>query len=218
MSHLPSLAHALYYAALLHQFRRAAGPARDCLQQLMACSTERGFSYWEARGSVLQGWLLGVEGQAGEGIRTMLRGIEAVQATGAELAQPNYLAMLAELYLKNGEAPAALRAVNDAMERIEHTGERRWQAELMRLKAHLLLAEDAGAADAAEACLRQALAVARQQKNRPLELRAAMSLFCLDRDQRGGRDARELQAAYAAFTEGHDEVDLHEARALLQET
>src|SRR5436190_7819449 len=88
LSHLPSLAHALYYASLLHQFRRAADPARDCLQQLMACSTERGFSYWEARGSVIQGWLLGEEGQAGEGIRTMLRGIEAVQATGAELAQP----------------------------------------------------------------------------------------------------------------------------------
>ena len=217
LSHLPSLAHALYYAALLHQFRREAVAARDCLQQLMACSTERGFSYWEARGSVLQGWLLGEEGNAAEGIRTMLRGIEAVQATGAELAQPNYLAMLAELYLKNGETAAGLRAVNDALERIEHTGERRWQAELMRLKAELLLAEDAGATDAAATSLHQALAVARQQKNRPLELRAAMSLYRLDRHQRSARDTRELQAAYAAFTEGHDEADLREARALLQE-
>jgi predicted ATPase/class 3 adenylate cyclase len=217
LSHLPSLAHALYYAALLHQFRREADPARDCLQQLMACSTERGFSYWEARGSVLQGWLLGKEGQAGEGIRTMLRGIEAVQATGAELAQPSYLAMLAELYLKNGEAAAGLRAVNDALERIEHTGERRWQAELMRLKADLLMAEDPGAVDAAGASLHQALALAHQQKNRPLELRAAMSLYSLERRQKGVSDKRQLQAAYAAFTEGHDETDLREARALLQE-
>ena len=215
---MPSLAHALYYAALLHQFRREAEPARDCLQQLMACSTERGFSYWEARGSVLQGWLLGEEGQPVEGIRTMLRGIEAVRATGAELAQPNYLAMLAELYLNNGEAAAGLRAVSDAMERIEHTGERRWQPELMRLKADLLLAEDAGAVDAAGACLQQALALARQQKNRPLQLRAAMSLYDLDRRRKDVRDKRELEAAYAAFTEGHDEADLREARALLQET
>lgn len=216
LSHLPSLAHALYYAALLHQFRRAADPARDCLQQLMACSTERGFSYWEARGSVLQGWLLGEEGQAGEGIRTMLRGIEAVQATGAELAQPNYLAMLAELYLKNGEAAAGLRAVNDALERIEHTLERRWQPDLLRLKAELLLGEDAGAADAARESLHEAIALARRQKNLPLELRAAMSLCRLERQRRGSSDGRELRAAYAAFTEGHDEPDLCEARALLQ--
>jgi predicted ATPase len=183
----------------------------------MACSTERGFSYWEARGSVLQGWLLGEEGNAAEGIRSVLRGIEAVQATGAELAQPNYLAMLAELYLKNGETAAGLRAVNEALERIEHTGERRWQAELMRLKAELLLAEDARATDAAATSLQQALAVARQQKNRPLELRAAVTLYRLSRHKRGAHDKRELQAAYAAFTEGHDEADLREARALLQQ-
>jgi predicted ATPase len=125
--------------------------------------------------------------------------------------------MLAELYLKNGEAAAGLRAVNDAMERIEHTGERRWQPELMRLKADLLLAEDAGAVDAAAASLHEALALARQQKNRPLQLRVAMSLYGLERRQKGVGDKRELQAAYAAFTEGHDEADLREARALLQE-
>ncbi|WP_420964580.1 AAA family ATPase [Bradyrhizobium sp. B120] len=216
LSHLPSLAHALYYASLLHQFRRAADRARDCLQQLMACSTERGFSYWEARGSVLQGWLLGEEGHTAEGIRTMLRGIEAVQATGAELAQPNYLAMLAELYLKNGEAAAGLRAVNDALERIEHTLERRWQPELLRLKAELLLAEDAGAADAARDSLHQALALARRQNNRSLELRAAMSLYRLERHHRGRRDGHQLQTACSAFTEGYDEPDLREARTLLQ--
>jgi predicted ATPase len=125
--------------------------------------------------------------------------------------------MLAELYFKNGEAAAGLRAVNDALERIEHTLERRWQPELLRLKAELLLAEDAGAADAARDSLHQALALARRQKNRPLELRAAMSLYRLERHHQGRCDGHQLQTACSAFTEGYDEPDLREARTLLQE-
>jgi predicted ATPase/class 3 adenylate cyclase len=218
LSHLSSLAHALYYAAMLHKYRREPGPAGDCLRRLLACSTERGFSYWEARGLVLQGWLMGQEGQVGEGIRAMLRGVEAVRATGAELAQPTYLAMLAEMYLANGEPSAGLRAVNDGLERIEYTGERRWLAELLRLKSELLLAEDAGAADAARVLLHQALTIAREQRGRTFGLRAAMSLRRLDRRRGGARDGDDLSAAYAAFTEGHDSADLVEARALLEET
>ena len=65
--------------------------------------------------------------------------------------------------------------------------------------------------------MHQALALARQQNNRPLQLRVAMSLYGLERRQKGVGDKRELQDAYAAFTEGHDEADLREARALLQE-
>jgi hypothetical protein len=57
----------------------------------------------------------------------------------------------------------------------------------------LLLAEDANAADAARGSLRQALALARRQKNRPLELRAAISVFRLEHHQ-GRCGIRALQA------------------------
>jgi predicted ATPase len=70
----------------------------------------------------------------------------------------------------------------------------------------------------AQAYFDHALAVARQQQAKSWELRAAMSMARLWRDQ-GKRDkARELLApVYGWFTEGFDTIDLKEAKALLDE-
>jgi predicted ATPase len=70
----------------------------------------------------------------------------------------------------------------------------------------------------AEAYFERALAVARGQQAKSWELRAAMSMARLKRDQ-GKRDAaRELLApVYGWFTEGFDTLDLKEAKALLAE-
>jgi predicted ATPase len=70
----------------------------------------------------------------------------------------------------------------------------------------------------AEACFERALAVARQQQAKSWELRAAMSLARLWRDQGKPQQARELLApVYGWFTEGFDTRDLKEAKALLEE-
>ena len=64
----------------------------------------------------------------------------------------------------------------------------------------------------------RALAVARQQQAKSWELRAAMSLARLWRDQGKPQQARELLApVYGWFTEGFDTLDLKEAKALLEE-
>src|SRR5215468_2433103 len=63
-----------------------------------------------------------------------------------------------------------------------------------------------------------ALAVARQQQAKSWELRAAMNLASLWRDQGKRQQARELLApVYGWFTEGFDTLDLKEAKALLDE-
>jgi predicted ATPase len=68
----------------------------------------------------------------------------------------------------------------------------------------------------AEAWLRQALNVARRQEAKALELRAAMSLAHLWRQQGKRAEAYDLLAPiYGWFTEGFDTADLREARALL---
>ena len=70
----------------------------------------------------------------------------------------------------------------------------------------------------AEAYFERALAVARQQQAKSWELRAAMSLARLWRDQGKVQQARELLApVYGWFTEGFDTRDLKEAKALLEE-
>jgi predicted ATPase len=88
---------------------------------------------------------------------------------------------------------------------------------LHRLKGEFLLQGAAEGADRdAEACFQQALAVARRQQAKSLELRAAMSLNRLYRRQ-GRLDAAGplLAESYGWFTEGFDTPDLQEARALL---
>ena len=70
----------------------------------------------------------------------------------------------------------------------------------------------------ADACFRQALAVAHRQQAKSLERRAAMSLSRLWQQQGKRDDARGLLAPiYGWFTEGFDTADLQEARALLEE-
>jgi predicted ATPase len=64
----------------------------------------------------------------------------------------------------------------------------------------------------------RALAVARQQQTKSWELRAAMSMARLWRDQGKRDEARDLLApVYGWFTEGFDTLDLKEAKALLDE-
>jgi predicted ATPase len=70
----------------------------------------------------------------------------------------------------------------------------------------------------AEAYFERALSVARQQQAKSWELRAAMSLARLWRDQGKRSEARGLLApVYGWFTEGFDTLDLKQAKALLDE-
>ena len=70
----------------------------------------------------------------------------------------------------------------------------------------------------AEAYFERALAIARKQHAKSFELRAAMSMARLWRDQGKGDEARELLApVYGWFTEGFDTLDLKRAKALLDE-
>ena len=108
----------------------------------------------------------------------------------------------------------------EALATVHNTGERWYEAELHRLKGELLLAQEGKRHKSVEgeACFQQALAIARRQQAKSLELRAAMSLARLWR-QRGKRaEAYELLAPiYGWFTEGFDTADLQEANALLKE-
>ena len=98
------------------------------------------------------------------------------------------------------------------------TGERSDAAELSRIKGALLLQQAVPDVGQAEACFQQALAVARRQQARSLELRAAVSLARLWQQQGRRAEAYALLApVYGWFTEGFDTADLQEAKALLAE-
>ena len=111
-----------------------------------------------------------------------------------------------------------MAALEEALALTEQTGERYYEAELYRPKGERLLQHIAPDVSQAEACFHQALAIARRQQAKSLELRAAMSLARLWQCQGKRVEARQLLAdVYGWFTEGFDTADLQEAKALLEE-
>jgi len=106
--------------------------------------------------------------------------------------------------------------LDDALRIVETTGERWFSAELNRHKGRLLLRQ--GYAEAAENLYCKALSIAREQEAKLWELRAAVSLARLRRDQGRHGEARDLLApAYGWFTEGFGTLNLRESKALLHE-
>jgi predicted ATPase len=128
------------------------------------------------------------------------------------------LVLLAEAYATVGQPEAGLAALDEALAQMGATGERFYEAEVYRCRGHRVqqAAGDMQNVAAVESCFRQALALARRQQTKSLELRAAMSLARLWQRQGKRADARQLlEEVYGWFTEGFDTADLQEARALL---
>jgi len=129
---------------------------------------------------------------------------------------PHHTALLARACEIAGQIDEALTLLNDALQIGERTGERWLEAELNRHKGQLLLR--LGNAEAAEELYRKAQSIAEQQGAKLWELRAAMSLAQLRRDQGRNAEASHLLApVYGWFTEGFGTPDLKEAKALLDE-
>jgi TOMM system kinase/cyclase fusion protein len=218
LAHPFTLAYALDFAARIHQLRREEHLTREWAEALLTLSREQGFTQRLATGTILLGWALTVQGRRAEGIAQVRQGLAAFRATGAELARPYYLAMLAEAYGNVGQAEKGLTMLAEALGAVHTTEERFCEAELYRLKGELLLAPASEHRAEAEACFRQALNVASRQGAKSWELRAGTSLSRLWQLQGKPAEARQLLAEiYRWFTEGFDTADLQEAKALLEE-
>jgi predicted ATPase len=213
-----TLAHALGFAASFYQFRRETQAVNEHVEAVMALSREQEFAQWLAWGAMLRGWVLVEQGQGAEGMTHMRQGLDAFDDIGAALGRPYWLALMAEAWGEVGQAEEGLHAVAEALEAIHTTGERRWEAEIYRLKGQLLLAPAAEHDDEADACFQQALMVARRQQAKLLELRAAIGLSRLWQRQGKGVEAQQLLGTvYGWFTEGFATADLQEAKVLLVE-
>ena len=130
----------------------------------------------------------------------------------------SFLSYLALAYADLGKFDDAWRCIGEAMTAAETTKERWYEAEINRIAGEIALKSPEPDAAKAEAYFERALAVARQQQAKSWELRAAMSIARLWRDQGKPQQARELLApVYGWFTEGFDTLDLKEAKALLEE-
>src|SRR5262249_34357246 len=180
-------------------------------------ATAQGFAPRVAQGQILLGWALAMQGDAATGVAHVQQGLGAVQSTGQKLYHPYYLALLAEAYGQAGQPAAGLTCLAGAVMLAEATEERWWEANVHRPTGELLPRPPLPDTPQATACRHQALAVARRQQAKTLELRAAMSLSRLWQSQGKRAEASTLLAPiYGWFTEGFDTADLQEAKGLLE--
>jgi predicted ATPase len=131
---------------------------------------------------------------------------------------PFFLSHLSSAHAGLGQLDEAWRCIGEAMAAVETTKERWYEAEINRIKGEIALKLPQLGSSQAGAYFERALAVAREQQAKSWELRAAMSMARLWRDQGRRHEARDLLTPlYGWFTEGFETRDLKEAKVLLDE-
>jgi hypothetical protein len=163
-------------------------------------------------------------GQDTEGLAQMYQGLTDDRGTGAVLGLPGVSDMYAEACLQAGQRDAGLLALDEAFEAAYRSGERLYEVRLHRLKGELLLQDSVGGSltsfrtEEVEATFQRGPDIAHQQNARSLELRAALSLSRLLRQQGNIAEARvTLAEIYSGFTEEFGTRHLQEFRKLLTE-
>jgi predicted ATPase len=213
-----TLMHTLGWTIFVQILCAYAATASALIEELVALANEKDTSFWKAWAMMTEGWLVALTGKISDAVHMIGSGIAAWQATGATMCVPFYSSCLATAYLQLGQFEDAQRTVYEAITGMERTKERWFEAEIHRVAGEIALKSPMlGEAEAAMR-FKHALSVARHQGARSLELRAAMSMARLWRDQGKREEARDLLApVYGWFTEGFDTLDLKEAKALLHE-
>ncbi|MGL3109706.1 hypothetical protein [Bradyrhizobium sp. BR 1432] len=152
------------------------------------------------------------------GLAQLRQGLPAWRATGANVYEPHFLGLQAEALGRSGAVEDGLDLIAKALDRVEETGERWFEAELHRIKGELMLWLPRPDPTAAEAQFGHAAATAHQQGAKLWELRAATCLARLWIEQRRRGEAHDLLGPlYGQFAEGFETPDLRAARAVLQE-
>jgi predicted ATPase len=218
IGHAVTLMQLLATASLTHALRGSYATASAQVDELVALTDEKGALYWKAVGIMLQGKLFALTGRALDAVQTLTSGIATMRSTGATLTVPESLSFLAMGHAELDQFDDAWRCIREAITTVEATKDRQWEAEVHRMAGEIALNSPEPNAVKAQAYFERALAIAREQQAKSWELRAAMSMARLWRDQ-GKRDgARDLLApVYGWFAEGFDTLDLKQAKELLDE-
>jgi predicted ATPase len=211
-----TLMYALGITSLTHTLCGNYTAANTQLEEVAALANEKSSSFWQAVPIGLRGCLFAQRTDASNAVHMITSGIAALRSTGADLWMTWLLSNLTRAYAQLGQFDDAWRSNSETMIAMETSKERLFEVEVHRTAAEIALLSPEHDAVKAETYFERALAVARQQQAKSWELRAAMSLARLWRDQGKVQQARELLApVYGWFTEGFDTRDLREAKTLL---
>ena len=216
IGHSATLMYVLNFSAWTHIHCGNYATTNALVDEFSALKDQTGSVFWGAWGMMQRGCLLALTGKASDAVQTITCGVTAMRSTGTTMWMPFWLSYLARANAEIGQPDDAGRCIGEAMAAVETAKERWCEAEVNRIAGEIALLSPEPDVAKAEAHFERALAVAREQQAKSWELRAAMSMARLWRDQGNRDEARDLLApVYGWFTEGFDTLDLKEAKALL---
>jgi class 3 adenylate cyclase/tetratricopeptide (TPR) repeat protein len=217
VSHPFSIALALAYLAMLHQFRREPEAALRVAEEARGLCQEYRFDYYDAWGALVRAWAIAEQGRIEEGAAAYDVALNEFIKTGAGLRMPHYLGLLAGIHRKAGWRAAGLKLLTRAAQIAERNHET-WCNAMLELERGELLLLDASekAAGEADAAFKHAIDIATHQGSKTLELRAsvAQASHCA-KQGKGPKALDRLSSIYGWFSQGFDTPDLLEAKTLL---
>lgn len=207
------IAFVLLFYMILWRELREPGQVDRIATRLIDLAGEHDFPFFSSLAGCGLGWAACQRGDL-SGIARIQAGLDVQWTLGARLPRGYYLTYLIDSQLRAGQISEGMAAVREAQAMSEVQLDVFYEAEILRLEGELLRAS--GDAGAAESAFRKALDVARGQRARSFELRAAAGLARLLAEQGRAEEALSLlKAAYEAFQGGFATRDLQEARQLL---
>jgi predicted ATPase len=216
VNHSLTLMIALRDTASTHALRGNYATASAQADELVTLAGEKGALAWKVSGMLIQARLSALTSKALDAVPILTSGIAALRSMGQTLIVPTSLSHLAMAHAELGHFDDAWRCIREAIMTAKASKTGWWEAEFHRTAGEIVLKSSPSDATKAESCFELALSVARAQQAKSWELRAAMSIARLWRDQSKPQQARELLApVYGWFTEGFDTRDLKEAKMLL---
>jgi predicted ATPase len=208
--------YALSVASMTYVVCGDYAKANAITDELIALTDQTGSLFWGAWGMMQRGCVLALTGRASDAVQTITSGITAFRSTGSTTDMSLYLSNLAKAHADLRQFDKANACIGEAMTVVDTTKERWYEAEVNRIAGEIALLSLEPDVAKAEIYFERALAVARKQQAKSWELRAAMSMARLWRDQGKWQQACGLLASvYDWFTEGFDTLDLKAARTLL---
>lgn len=224
--HGPSEEFAVGYQAMFFHLLRDHARIATAVEETLRLSEQHRSAFWHPLAAVYKGWTLSLQGHHDQGVTMMRDGVDQYVAGGHGLSQIHMRTALADALGMAERWDEAFAVLAQTIRLATDTGESFFVPEAYRLRGEFtrrLAAAHRGSEResrlaAAEASIREALEVAKQQGAKSLELRAAMSLCLVRRDMNAVDDeVQELAELLGSFTEGFDTPDLRDARALLSE-
>ena len=207
IGHAASLMYALAYADLTHMLCRNYVAGGECRRELAALAHEKGSLYWKIVEQSIEARHLALTGDPAKALPMLIAARNAFRSTGGNYLAPLDLSLLASTYAVLGKFDDAWRCIAEALNTIETNQEKWFEVEVNRIAGEVARKSPAPHTAKAAEYFERAIEVARQQQAKSWELRAAMSLARLWRDQGKTQQARELLApVYGWFTEGFDTI------------